>query len=115
MVKKKRPFSESVPDQLSTELRKLPDMVCIQESDRARKISARSSSEQFVVKPDKKKARFLKDTPQPDPCLLKDASTGITKPAKEQGKLLVTMTSSSTSTKIPQSSFPRVDSETEKR
>uniref|UniRef100_A0A0D3EPF6 Zinc finger PHD-type domain-containing protein n=1 Tax=Oryza barthii TaxID=65489 RepID=A0A0D3EPF6_9ORYZ len=115
VVKKKRPFSESVPDQLSTELRKLPDMVCIQESDRARKISARSSSEQFVVKPDKKKARFLKDTPQPDPCLLKDASTGITKPAKEQGKLLVTMPSSSTSTKIPQSSFPRVDSETEKR
>uniref|UniRef100_A0A0E0JJF4 Zinc finger PHD-type domain-containing protein n=1 Tax=Oryza punctata TaxID=4537 RepID=A0A0E0JJF4_ORYPU len=115
VVKKKRPFSESVPYQLSTELRKLPDMVCVQENDRARKISARSSSEQFVVKPNKKKAKFLKDTPQPDPCMLKDASTGITKPAKEQEKLLVTMPSSSTSTKIPQSSFPTVDSETEKR
>ncbi|KAF0895444.1 hypothetical protein E2562_012452, partial [Oryza meyeriana var. granulata] len=112
--KKKRTFSESVPDHLSTERGKLPDMVCIQESDQARKISARSSSEQFIVKPEKKKAKFLKDRARPEPCMIKDAATSSTKPAKKQEKLLVTMPSS-TSRKIPQSSFPTVDSETEKR
>uniref|UniRef100_A0A0D9V1G7 Zinc finger PHD-type domain-containing protein n=1 Tax=Leersia perrieri TaxID=77586 RepID=A0A0D9V1G7_9ORYZ len=110
---KKRPFSESVTDQLSTVL-KSPDIVCNKESDCARKISARSSSEQLVVKHDKKKTRFLKDRAQPEPCMTKDASASSTKPAKVQEKLLATM-SSSPSRKTPQSSFPTVDSETEKR
>ncbi|XP_006644210.1 protein ENHANCED DOWNY MILDEW 2-like [Oryza brachyantha] len=112
--KKKRPFCESVPDQLLTEPGKSPDMVCVQEIGEARTISSRSSSEQFVVKPEEKKTKFLKDRSRPKPCMIKDAATSSTKPAKDHEKQLVTMPSS-TSWKVPQSSFPTVDSETEKR
>ncbi|KAL5227641.1 hypothetical protein ABZP36_015906 [Zizania latifolia] len=112
--KKKRSFSESVPDQLSTEFAGLPDMALIQESDQARKTCARSSSEHFVDKPEKKKAKLLEVRAQPEPYMVNDTIASSTKPVKDQEELLATMPSSNTR-KIPQSSFPTVDNETESR
>ncbi|KAG8040765.1 hypothetical protein GUJ93_ZPchr0533g6555 [Zizania palustris] len=108
--KKKRSFSEEVPDQFAG----LSDMALIQESHQARKTCARSSSEHFVDKPEKKKAKLLEVREQPEPYMVNDTIASSTKPVKDQEELLATMPSSNTR-KIPQSSFPTVDNETESR
>ncbi|KAG8051851.1 hypothetical protein GUJ93_ZPchr0001g30743 [Zizania palustris] len=111
VAKKKRgSFSEEVPDQFAG----LSDMALIQESHQARKTCARSSSEHFVDKPEKKKAKLLEVREQPEPYMVNDTIASSTKPVKDQEELLATMPSSNTR-KIPQSSFPTVDNETESR
>ena len=99
--KRKRDFDESFPDQPSIKAAKLPVKVRVQE-EHARKFAVKSSSEQFVDKPEKKKPK------------VKDTSASSSRPANEQEKYLAT-SSLSTMGSLPQSSFPRVDSETEKR
>lgn len=100
--KRKRDFDESFPDQPSNKAPKLPVKVRVQEDEHARKFAVKSSSEQFVDKPEKKKPK------------VKDTSASSSRPANEQEKYLGT-SPLSTMGNLPQSSFPRVDSETEKR
>ncbi|KAF7072050.1 hypothetical protein CFC21_077241 [Triticum aestivum] len=100
--KRKRDFDESFLEQSSNKAAKVPVKVRVQEDEHARKFAVKSSSEQFVDKPEKKKPK------------VKDTSASSSRPANEQEKYLAT-SPSSTMGNLPQSSFPRVDSETEKR
>jgi hypothetical protein len=116
--KKKRTFGETFPDQPSNKPANLPMKGRVQEDQRTRRSDVKSSSEQFVEKPEKKKAKLFKQTqPEPEstePNLARDSSVSSPKPAKEQEKYL-TSSHLSTTGNMPQSSFPRVNSEIEKR
>lgn len=116
--KKKRAFGETFPDEPSNKPAKLLIKVRVQEDEHARRSAVMSSSEQLVERPEKKKAKLLKRRTQPEskstePNLARDASASSRRPAKEQEKYLAT--SPSTKGNMPQSSFPRVNSEIEER
>jgi hypothetical protein len=114
--KKKRAFGETFPDQHLNKPAKLASKVRVQEDEYARRSALKSSSEQFVEKPEKK-TKLLKQRTQPEserPNLARGASASSPRPAKEQEKSLATSPSFTTGN-IPQSSFPRVNSEIEKR
>ncbi|XP_062199170.1 protein ENHANCED DOWNY MILDEW 2-like [Phragmites australis] len=113
--KKKRTYSESVLGQTSKEPAEMTDKVYLQEREQTtRKVPVKISSENLVDKPEKKKAKFLKEKIQVKTHMAKDGSISSPKPAKEQEQEIVPLPSSATR-KIPLSSFPTVDSETEKR
>lgn len=112
--KKKRTFSEAVLDQPLNDTGKMKVMVPVQKTEQTkqtkREISTKSFTENLFVKPEKKKAKLLKEKIQPESHVAKDASVSSPKPVEE----LVVLPSSA-SKKIPLSSFPTVDSEAEKR
>ncbi|CAM0950878.1 unnamed protein product [Alopecurus aequalis] len=117
--KKKRTFGETFPDQPSNKPAKLPVKVRVQEDEFARRSAVKSSSEQPVEKPEKKKTKLLKQRRRPEiesteANLARDASASSPRPAKEPKKYLATSPSSTTGN-MPQSSFPRVNSEIEQR
>ncbi|RLM85862.1 uncharacterized protein C2845_PM04G16980 [Panicum miliaceum] len=116
--KKKRTFNEAVLDQPSKDTGKMKGMVHVQKSElteqTSREVSTKSYAEDLVSKPEKKKAKLLKEKIQPEPRVAKDPSVSSPKPVKEQEQELVVSPSSATR-KIPLSSFPIVDSEAEKR
>ncbi|KAM0864881.1 hypothetical protein ACQ4PT_043646 [Festuca glaucescens] len=116
--KNKRTFGETFPDQPSNKPAKLPVKVRVQEDEHARRSNVKSSSEKFVEKPEKKQAKLFKQRTQPEaestePNLARDSSVSSPRPAKEQEKYLTTSPLSTGN--MPQSSFPRVNSEIEKR
>ncbi|GJN28739.1 hypothetical protein PR202_gb16898 [Eleusine coracana subsp. coracana] len=113
--KKKRTYDESFLDQPSKEPAKVTGRVHVQERKQTiRKLSVNISSGDFVDEPEKKRTRFLKQKIRPEPQVAKDASLSSPKPVQEQEEPMVPLPSSDTR-KIPPSSFPVVDSETEKR
>jgi len=116
--KKKRTFSEAALDQTSKNTGKMKGMVHVQKNEQtkltSREVSTKSYTEDLVFKPEKKKAKLLKEKIQPEPRVAKDPSVSSPKPVKEQEQELVVLPSSATR-KIPLSSFPIVDSEAEKR
>ncbi|PAN11153.1 hypothetical protein PAHAL_2G204400 [Panicum hallii] len=116
--KKKRTFNEAVLDQPSEDTGKMKCMVHVQKSELTeqsrREVSMKSYAKDLVSKPEKKKAKLLKEKIQPEPRVAKDPSVSSPKPVKEQEQELVVSPSSATR-KIPLSSFPIVDSEAEKR
>ncbi|CAN6204060.1 unnamed protein product [Urochloa humidicola] len=116
--KKKRTFSEADLDQPSKGTGKMKGMICVQKSEQtkqtSREVSTKSFIEDLVFKPEKKKAKFLKEKIQPEPRVAKDPSVSSPKPGKEQEQELVVLPSSATR-KTPLSSFPTVDGEAEKR
>lgn len=112
--KKKRTFDESFLDEPSIKPAKFPGKVRVQENEHARKIAVRSSSEQLVEKPEKKKVKLLKQRTQPESNMVRDAAASSPKHANKQEKYWSSSTSSTTMN-MPQSSFPIVDSETERR
>ncbi|RLN34979.1 protein ENHANCED DOWNY MILDEW 2-like isoform X2 [Panicum miliaceum] len=113
--KKKRTFSEAVLDQPLKDTGKMKGIVHVQKSKQTnREVSTKSFTEDLVFKPEKKKAKFLKEKIQTEPHVAKDPSVNSPKPVKEQEQELVVLPSSATR-KIPLSSFPIVDSEAEKK
>ncbi|KAM0867441.1 hypothetical protein ACQ4PT_042030 [Festuca glaucescens] len=117
--KKKRTFGETFPDQPSNKPANLPMKGRVQEDEHARRSDVKGSSEQFVEKPEKKKAKSFKQRTQPEPestepNLARDSSVSSPRPAKEQEKYL-SSSHLSTTGNMPQSSFPRVNSEIERR
>ncbi|KAF8712051.1 hypothetical protein HU200_028883 [Digitaria exilis] len=114
--KKKRTFSEAVRDQPLKDSREM--MACVQKTEQTkqicRQVSMKSCTENLVVKPEKKKAKFIKEKIHPESHVPKDASVSSPKSVKEQEQELVVLPSSA-ARKIPLSSFPTVDSEAEKR
>ncbi|GJM99721.1 hypothetical protein PR202_ga16848 [Eleusine coracana subsp. coracana] len=113
--KKTRTYDESFLDQPSKEPAKVTGRVHVQERKQTiRKLSVNISSDDFLDEPEKKRTRFLKQKILPEPQVAKDASLSSPKPVQEQEQQMVPLPSSDTR-KIPPSSFPVVDSETEKR
>ncbi|TVU11145.1 hypothetical protein EJB05_44712 [Eragrostis curvula] len=113
--KKKRTYDESVLDQPSKEPGKMSDKVHMQGRKQTVKTSSvKVSSDNVGDRPEKKRTRFLKEKMQPEPHMAKDASVSKPKPVEEQEQEMVHLPSLATR-KIPLSSFPIVDCETEKR
>ncbi|OEL22228.1 Protein ENHANCED DOWNY MILDEW 2 [Dichanthelium oligosanthes] len=118
LVKKKKwTYSEAVLDEPSKDTGKMKGKVRVQKSEQtkqtSREVSAKSFTENLIVEPEKKKAKFLKEKIQPALRVAKDPSLSSSKPVKEQEQ--EQELPSSTTRKIPLSSFPTVDSEAEKR
>ncbi|KAL6630944.1 hypothetical protein ACP70R_028284 [Stipagrostis hirtigluma subsp. patula] len=117
-VKKKKRTYDDILDQPSEEPARMPVKVRVQESEKSkkttRKVAVKSSSEHLADKPSKKKDKFLKEEIQLEPSIVKEASVSSPRSAKEQKQELVTLPASATR-RIPLSSFPSVDSETDKR
>ncbi|KAL6838985.1 hypothetical protein ACP4OV_031212 [Aristida adscensionis] len=118
-VKKiKRTYSDSLLDQPTEKPARMPEKNHAQESEEikqtTRKVATKSSFKQLVGKPEKKKAKILKEQIQLEPCIVEDTSMSIPTSTKQQEQELITLPSCSTR-KIPLSSFPRVDDDTDKR
>jgi len=91
--KKKRTFSEAALDQTSKNTGKMKGMVHVQKNEQtkltSREVSTKSYTEDLVFKPEKKKAKLLKEKIQPEPHVAKDPSVSSPKPVKEQEQELV--------------------------
>ncbi|WVZ64093.1 hypothetical protein U9M48_013662 [Paspalum notatum var. saurae] len=111
--KKKRTYSDSVCDQPSKDNMKMKSRVHVQEGEQnkqtTREVSEKNSTENLVYRPEKKKAKLVKKIQLPD--VPNDPSLSSPLPQEQELAPLP----SSASRKIPQSSFPTVDSEIEKR
>lgn len=114
LVKKKRTCDESVHDQLLKDTMKVKNKVSVQEREQNKQTTREVfDTEDLVYRPEKKKAKVLKEKIQL-PNVPKDPSVSSPKPAKEPQQEQAPLPLSATR-KIPLSSFPTVDSETEKR
>ncbi|KAJ1289089.1 hypothetical protein BS78_02G138300 [Paspalum vaginatum] len=111
--KKKRTYSESVCDQPLKDNMKMKTRVYVQEGEQnkqtTREVSEKNSTENLVYRPEKKKAKFVKEKIQ-----LPDVPNDPLSSPLPQEQELAPLPSFATR-KIPQSSFPTVDSEIEKR
>lgn len=111
--KKKRTYSESILEQPPKDTVKMKSKVRMQESEQnkhdTREVSVKSFTQNVVDTPVKKKGK-LKENKQL-PYVAKDHFVSSPKSVKEQEQELVPLPLSA----IRKSSFPKVDSETEKR
>jgi hypothetical protein len=88
---------------------------CVQERKQTvKKSSVKISAENLVVESEKRRTKLLKRKIQPEPHMAKDSSASSPKHVEEQEQQVAPLPSSATR-KIPLSSFPKVDSQTEKR
>jgi ABC-type uncharacterized transport system involved in gliding motility auxiliary subunit len=98
--KQKRTYCKSFLGQHAKEPARMTDKARVQERKQTmRKVSVKIPSENLIDEPDKRRTKLLKQKIQPEPHMAKDASVSSPKHVDEQETL---------------SSFPKVDSETEK-
>ncbi|XP_015695945.1 protein ENHANCED DOWNY MILDEW 2-like [Oryza brachyantha] len=84
-------------------------------SDRAKKAGVKTSFEGHVFESEKKKTKYLKEATLPEASLVECVAAASNSRDQHMKELEKELGTSSLMGKIPQSSFPIVDSETEKR
>lgn len=111
--KKKRTFDGSYVDESLQKNAKFPGKLSAKDGEKARRDGTKSLFKQHAVEPEKKKAKYLKETAPLEASSI-TAPKHRKQPGKDQKQELGTLSSPATD-KTPWSSFPIVDSETEKR
>ena len=105
--KKRRTFDDSNVDDTLQKAAKLQENFIVKDSVKARRAGMKSSFEQHVFEPERKKRKYIKEAAQPEASSI-SAANGPKQPRKVQEQEPGPMSS-------PWSSFPTVDSEIENR
>lgn len=111
--KKIRTFDDSYVDDPLQKVAKFQEKFNAKDSVKARRAGMKSSFEQHVFEPERKKRKYVKETTQPEASSISAASGP--KQSREAQEQEPGPMSSHVTGKTPWSSFPTVDNEIEKR